>query len=434
MHIIGNKVTKEKIILRELTPKEGTEFSLKKLADTIKYDRYRIYNTNLFNEVTVTIEPIDESQVDLRIIVDERWYIWPIPVFKLADRNFNDWWVNRNRDFQRVNFGLRFTQFNFRGRAERLRLTAQTGFEDRYILEYRIPYIDQKQRNGLIPEIFYITTKNLGFETQDHLRNFVMSEEEMRNSVGVSAIHTYRKRFYDYHFTGLGFFRTNVADTVAILNPNYLGDGRTQQTFMTATYGYQNDTRDNVNFPMGGHNFVASISKVGLGFGDVDYWSLSARGAKFSKLGRGFSQGTAVYAHWTSDPDRPLLNYWGLGFESNENVRGYELDLIEGRAYLMTKHTTRKLLWKHNANIKRVMPLKQFQKFPVAFYGKVFLDGAYVWRFENNDGNERLTNKFIHGIGFGLDMLTMYDILLRFEYSTNTDKEGQFFINFLSEF
>lgn len=434
IHILGNKITKERIILREMTPRSGMQFSLNDLADTLSYDRTRIYNTNLFNEVEVSIQDLGDGQVDLRVQVEERWYIYPIPLFKLADRNFNDWWVNRNHSFQRVNYGLRYTQYNFRGRAERLRLTAQTGFEDRYVLEYRIPYIDQEQQHGLIPEVFYFSAKNLGFESRDHLRTFIMSEEEMRNSLGVSVIHTYRKRFYDYHFTGLGFYTTNIADTIATLNPNYLGDGQTEQTFFTATYGYQNDNRDNVNYPKKGHNFVVAVSKLGLGLGDVDYWSANVKAARFWDLGSNFSQGSAVFGYWSSDPARPFLNYWGLGFEPTLYVRGYELDLIEGRAYAMTKNSTKKLLWKHKADISGIMPMKQFQSFPIALYGKLFFDGAYVWAFEDNGDNTRLTEKFIYGLGTGLDIVTTHDVVIRLEFSTNADKENQFFINFAADF
>ncbi len=436
IHIIGNKITKERIIFREMTPVVGDSYQLKALSDTLKFDKIRIYNTNLFNSVKLTIQEIDASQVDLLVQVEERWYIYPMPVFKLADRNFNDWWVNRDRDFQRVNFGLRYTQWNFRGRAERLRVTAQTGFEDRYILEYRIPYIDKKQQHGITPEIFYFTSKNLGFETQDHLRNFIMAEEQMRNSLGISAIHTYRKRYYDYHFTGAGFYTTHIADTIAILNPNYLGDGRTRQQYMTATYGYQNDRRDNVNYPNKGHNVVFSVSKNGLGIFDdgVDYWSASMKASKFWNLGKGFSHGSSLWGYWSSDPARAFINYWGLGFQPQVNVRGYELDLIEGRSYLMTKNSLKKFLWKRTANLQKVMPLKPFQKFPIALYGKFFFDGAYVWSFENHENNERLTEKFIYGIGTGLDILTTHDVLLRLEYSINEEKERQFFINFMTEF
>jgi len=433
IHIVGNEKTKENIITRELSVSVGNAYKLKNLKDTLQLVKNRIYNTNLFNVVEVNIQELDSARADILIRVEERWYIYPIPLFKLADRNFNDWWVNRDHDFQRVNFGIVYSQFNVRGRAERLRLTAQTGFEDRFIFNYRIPYIDKKQHHGLMPEVFLIQSKNLGYESVDHLRTFILAESEMRQSVGVSMFHTYRKRFYDYHFTGLGMYNTQIADTIAFLNPNYLGDGRTHQRFMTATYGYQFDTRNNINYPFTGTNFIASMTKTGLGEGNLDYVSANVRLAKYWDLKRGFYTGHSVQGYWSSDASRPFLNYYGLGFEPQVYVRGYELDLIEGSSFLLTKNSTRKLLWKSKANLGKGMPIKQFRTIPIAFYGKVFFDGGYVWSFENNEANTRLTDKFIYGTGVGIDMVTIHDLVIRFEYSRNWDGETQFFLNFMTD-
>lgn len=434
IHIIGNEKTKEHIIKRELKVEIGESYQLKELADTLQFDRNRIYNTNLFDEVQVELQEVGDGNADLLITVGERWYFYPIPLFKLADRSFNDWWYNQNHSFQRVNYGIRATHWNMRGRNERFRVELQSGFEDKVIVNYRMPYIDKNLHHGLMPEVFYFTSKNLGYTTTDHLRQFVLAEEQMRRSVGVSVIHTYRKRFYDYHFTGVGFYDTHINDSIVALNPNYLGDGRDRQRFFTATYGYQNDTRNNINYPLKGHNVFGAISKAGLGLGDVDYWSVTARGAKYFDLGKNFYQASYVHGYWSTNDDRAFLNYYGLGFEKQYLVRGYELDLIEGRSFILTKNSTRKLLFKTKKDISKIMPLKQFQTFPLTLYGKVFFDGGYVQPFKNNEGNDRLSNKFIYSIGTGLDIVTVYDVVIRLEYSQNAEQETQFFLNFLAEF
>ena len=435
IHITGNNKTIDRIITREIEVQPGMSYSLKRVVDSLEYDRYRIYNTNLFNEVEVSLAEIPGDSADILVDVEERWYFYPVPLFRPADRSFVDWWYNQNGDLSRVNYGLRLTQWNFRGRAERLRIEAQTGFEDRLSLNYKIPYIDRKQRHGLIPEIFYFTSKNLGYATEDHLRQFIMADEQMRRSVGVSVIHTYRKKFYEYHFTSLGFFNTHINDTIAFLNPNYLGDGRTRQLFMTASYGYGFDTRDNINFPLSGHTLFGSVSKSGLGiFKDVDFWSSSLAGSKFWNLGKGFYQGSYLQGYWSTDGDRALLNFYGLGFEPQILARGYDRDLIEGRAFLLSKNSTRFRLWQRKYDISRVMPLQQFQTFPIAIYGKLFYDAAYVWGFEGYENNDRLTNKAIYGIGAGLDIVSMYDFVIRLEYSTNRAGQQQFFVNFGADF
>ena len=80
-------------------------------------------------------------------------------IFQLADRNFNEWWENYNHDLSRVIYGLKLYQYNMRGRNETLTLTAQFGFIQRYELMYRIPYLDKRQKQGLIFQTDYIDAK-----------------------------------------------------------------------------------------------------------------------------------------------------------------------------------------------------------------------------------------------------------------------------------
>ena len=83
---------------------------------------------------------------------------------------------------ERVNYGLRLYQFNMRGRNETLRLTAQFGFQRRFELSYRFPYIDKKQKHGLILDVDFTETKNLAFQTVDHRLEFLKSEDILRTT------------------------------------------------------------------------------------------------------------------------------------------------------------------------------------------------------------------------------------------------------------
>ncbi len=433
IHIVGNKKTHEKIITRELSIEKGGTYQLKNLVDSLVYDRNRIYNTNLFNEVELSIQELGDGEADLLISLEERWYFYPLPIFNLSDRNFNVWWKTHNHDFNRVKYGIKLTQFNFRGRNERLRFTFQSGYEQRFLFNYRIPYIDKKQQHGLTPEVIRTTNNNLSYKTVDHQREFQEGDVQLRVATGVSLIHSYRKNFYDYHFLGFSFISTHIADTIATLNPNYFGNGRTRQKFASLGYGYQYDQRDNVNYPLNGAKFFIYLSKSGLGiYDDVSFWTLQCTGVKYWSIGNDFFLGNSISGYWSTG-GQPFFNYSGLGFERQMYVRGYELDLIEGKSFLLSRNSFRKLLWKHKSDISKVMPLEQFHTLPFAFYGKVFFDGGYVKSFEGYQNNERLTDKFIHGMGLGIDVVTAYDLVIRFEYSTNSDRENQFFLNFMAD-
>ncbi len=105
--ITGNSKTKDYIILRELPFVKGDSLEAKQLAPAIIQAKQLLMNTQLF--VDVQIDTLaNDGQWQIRIQVKERWYLLPLPYFRLVDRNFNQWWVDQNRSLDRVNYGMKF--------------------------------------------------------------------------------------------------------------------------------------------------------------------------------------------------------------------------------------------------------------------------------------------------------------------------------------
>ena len=145
----GNKVTKERIIQRELLFKEKDTIPVEELQNTLQQSRKNLINTSLFNFVTLDSIPVEgtTNQIDINIEFVERWYIWPVPILEFADRNFNEWL--KKKDWSRLNYGLFLTWNNFRGRREKLILFTRFGYDQKYELAYVIPYINRKQTWGM---------------------------------------------------------------------------------------------------------------------------------------------------------------------------------------------------------------------------------------------------------------------------------------------
>src|SRR5690606_3278482 len=101
----GNKQTKRRIILREISVREGMEVASDSLQQLSDLNWKRLFNLTLFGDIVITIDTVSESVVDWNIKVKEQWYIWPELSFKLADRNFNVWWKEQNHDIRRANLG-----------------------------------------------------------------------------------------------------------------------------------------------------------------------------------------------------------------------------------------------------------------------------------------------------------------------------------------
>ena len=87
----GNVKTKSNIIFRELPYAIGSNIPTDSLSILNTIAQQQLYNTSLFNDVTVSTEFIDSGHIDIRIKVSERWYFFPLPYFRWVDRNFNEW-------------------------------------------------------------------------------------------------------------------------------------------------------------------------------------------------------------------------------------------------------------------------------------------------------------------------------------------------------
>ena len=426
----GNRKTKPQYIKRELSFEEGGQYARYQLDSMFVWDRNRIYNTNLFNEVEITLSDVQDGRADVKVQMDERWYFYPVPIFKLVDRNFNDWWSNRNRDLSRVNYGLKLTQYNFRGRGELLRTSGQFGFTRRVNFSYRLPYIEKTQRHGLNLDFSYLETKNLAYNTENNVRSFLEGEELLRKVYRSRVTWSYRHSFYAFHYLSLGHISTNIADTIAALNPNYLGDGATNQKSLNLGYSFFWDKRNNRNYPTDGEVYSFGFRKYGMGlYDDINFWSGEFRISKYIALKKDWYFAGNLIALLSLPEERDYFNYFAMGFQQNV-IRGYDLSIVEGSAYYIQKNEIKKKLFSNKYNLKGFMPVRQFQMFPVTLFGKVFFDHGYAKGFPGHAGSARLDDQYLYSIGLGLDLMIIYDGVFRFEFSRNSQNETNFFINF----
>lgn len=431
--IIGNRRTKEPIILRELSVKKGQLLYYPDLLDHLKKDENKIFNTRLFNKVEVTTIDLSPDQVDIVIRVDERWYTFPIPVFKLIDRNFNDWWTNRNRDLSRINYGLKFYQFNVRGRNEKLKLLAQFGFTRMYGLTYTLPYLDRSQQHGLQVNVDYGEDKNLAIGTFDHKQEFYSSDQILKRKIGAQVKYTHRGKFYNYHDVSLGFERIQIHDSIAILNPQYMLNNDTEQKMFLLGYQFTQDKRDITAYPLKGYRVTAGIEKRGLGiYNDLDIFTFNASYSRYEDIGKGFYASNYTYGYYSSPKNQSYNQYRGLGY-GNKFVKGYELYLIEGSSYFLNKTTFKKRIISGSFELKR-LPLRQFKTFPFSVYIKTYFDTGYVNNFDNYEQSSELAGEWIYGTGVGLDFVTFYDFVIRLEYSINKQNETGLFFHFKKGF
>ncbi|MCG8320126.1 MAG: BamA/TamA family outer membrane protein [Cytophagales bacterium] len=432
--IIGNKKTRESIILREIGVQVGDVVLRSDLEKILENNKNNIVNTQLFLTVDLQIVDIAFHQVEILVKVSERWYLFPVPVFKLEARNFNDWWTNWDRDFDRVSYGMKLYQYNLRGRNERLKLEAQFGFTRRFELDYRIPYIDKSQQNGLILRVGYDENNDVNYITEDHVQQFADFGKRGRENIYGSVTFSHRPSFYSFHYFSLFYQNARVADSVAQLNPNYFLNGRTQQQYFQFRYRYRKEARDMIAYPLKGYVFNFTADKLGLGiYDDINQLEINADYNKFFDLGKDYFLSSRVSGNVSFPRRQPYVNSRALGFRPNF-IRGYELNVIEGQSFFLHKLAFKKRILNTSARLDKFIKKDEFNNIPIAIYLKTYFDGGIVNSHIDERENSRLVNRYIFGTGVGLDVVTYYDFVMRLEYSVNSEGVGGFFLNFRSVF
>jgi hypothetical protein len=95
IRISGNKRTKSFIVLREVPFRKGDQLAEDDLNKQLILTRQQLMNTTLFVDVNVYVALRKAGELVINIDLKERWYFFPLPYFRLIDRNFNQWWVEQ---------------------------------------------------------------------------------------------------------------------------------------------------------------------------------------------------------------------------------------------------------------------------------------------------------------------------------------------------
>ncbi|CAL1520809.1 POTRA domain-containing protein [Chitinophaga sp. MM2321] len=413
--ITGNKRTRTSIILREISTVPGDTIYLKNLAETLEERRKQLLNTSLFLNVTANVKGWEGNTADLVFEVWERWYTFAFPVFKLADRNFNQWWVEKRRSLDRINLGVKGSQENLTGRNDALSAALQFGYTQRLALQYDLPYIDKRFRHGLGFLFSYSRNREVNDSTSENKQQFFRKDDFLRQVYTVGLRYSYRKAINTRHQVFLNYNYEKVADSVAIINPNYLGKGRTSVRYMDLIYRVSYIKADSWVYPLKGISIMAEASKRGIPpFDDIDDIRFRLNMAKFWQLRPKTYAALGIRSQVKFSADQPYVNQQALGY-GDDYLRGLEYYVVDGTSFAILKSTLRQELLSFKVKLP-VVP-KKFNTVPVRILAKVFGDAGYA--HTKFPGNGFLNNRMLYTGGIGLDIVSFYDTCLRIEYSVN---------------
>lgn len=432
IQLVGNKITKDHIILREISFSMGDTLANESFFSQVEQSRKNLLNTSLFNFVKVDLALGNPDEAYLIIHLQERWYTFPLPIFEIDDNNFNTWW--EEKDFSRLNYGFTIIRHNFRGRKEKLSATAQFGFTERLKLDYNIPYINRNQKAGLNIDFSYNRRDQISYLSENNKRLQYKSEtgDAIRN-YAAGLTYQYRRKIFNTHRLGLEYDFNEIKDTIRQLNENYLGNNDLENQFFSLYYSFTHDRRDSKNYPLSGTYFNASVRKYGLGILDspIDLTNFQLQIKKYWALSDRLYYANSFRGVWAANNNQPYLLQNGLGYSQSFTLRSYEYYVIDGQNIGLAKIQLRYQVVKPNHAQINLLPWERFNRFHYALYAGIFSDAAYVQDNTGFPAND-LANEIQFGYGVGLDFVTYYDLVLRTEFSFNKFGESGLFLHFVA--
>lgn len=437
LQVSGTKKTKVYIVYREIQFKKGDSIRLTDLYKELEQARVQVYNTTLFNEVRFDVKALDSASVDVQVQVTERWYLYPVPQFKWIDRNFNEWYKTYKASLSRVDYGIKFVHYNLSGRRDQLRIYLINGYTRNVSFSYTAPYSNKQLTEGFTVGGGYLQKRELPISVgyNDSLSFYPVDSatrakaDFVYKSWFANAAYTIRRGFFKKHIFSASYTHIKIADSVVIdprYNPNYFKDPVNSKGIVDLNYTLQYNNVNNGTYPLTGKSYSVSIWKRGLGFtGGINMLQLEAGFTKYYNLGKNWYSSIQLNGKIKLPFDQAYINQRGLGY-GEVYLRGLEYNVIDGVATALVKSTIKKKLIAFDIPF-RLFP-KIFTKIPVALFAKSYADVGYAYTKKKYD--TYLSNRLLYTGGFGIDILTLYDINLRFEYSFNQlGKNGLFLHN-----
>lgn len=444
--ITGNEKTKDFFIIRELDFKIGDTLSTilskrksnEKLKRTtledsseivlrMRYSRENIINTKLFLTVNLGIEQINGKEYRLVIDVTERHYWWLFPVVKLNAPNFNEWL--RDVDLSDISMGLFFSENNLFGISHQTSIVGYVGKSYAAAWGYKIPWIGHGKKTGLLFAAAYQNLYTAEYGSLENKRQMIYDYNAIQN-LKVGAAFTFRPGLYHYGTIKLNGEWVQISDSLYSLDTTFLAQDDKQNVSLSVYVDYAYDSRNSKSYPLKGNYLKVFLNKRGMGLisKDVDYFSYGIDFRFFQKLSEKWYVAEMFKLENSSGENRPY--YYQLNLTGKKDfIRGYDLYTLKGdEMYYFRSNLKYELVKPRKKKVKKGNEDNKFKALQYAFYLNVFADAGYVTNkfTENNPYN----NKMLFSWGLGIDFVTYYDMVLRFEYAFTSIGTNGFFIGF----
>jgi outer membrane protein assembly factor BamA len=446
VEITGNKLTKPRIIERELDFKigdslatfqkgKGGNFSDRnfypgdssELRLRMNYSRENLINTKLFLNVNLSLQKIIDNPYTLLIDVTERHYWWLFPVAKLNAPNFNEWL--RAPNWSDVSMGIFFSHNNLFGLSHQTSLIAYFGKSWAIALGYKIPWIGTGEKIGLTMTAGYSNLYTVEYASVENKRQMIYAPNSSQD-VKLAAKLSLRPGLYHYGTVKLTGEYIMISDSMYSLDTNYLAGFKKSNTSLSLYADYYYDSRNSHSYPLKGNMMRVFVNKVGLGLvsKDVNLFYYGVDFHFYQTIGRKWYVAEMVKAENSAGENAPY--YYQLNMTQGKDfIRGFDLYTLKGdQMYYCRNNIKYELVKPSLRKVKEGQEKNKFKALQYAFYLNAFADAGYsVNKFTDDNP---YNNKWLFSWGVGIDFVTYYDLVIRFEYAFTSIWTNGFYFGF----
>ena len=348
INIVGNEMTRDFIIRREIVSRAGQPFH----PENLEQDKNRLLNLGIFSEIEITADTVENS-VRMLIFVRERFRLLPFPLMQYTEMDG-------------FSYGGGVYHRNFTGRNQTVAFYALFGGNTDIYLTFYDPWIIGERVS------FSVETAQL---VRDHpFENFRQKEQFFTAELGKTWNYTFTCRIK----TG---YRQVESDTIGITRSEAYTD---YLPFLKLTWIY--DTRDVWVNSRSGVWAGGKLAQYGIPGKKPDFREITATITRYFPLRIGRTIGVMTSFGIRDGLIPPYERYY---FGGAQSVRGLEPDYRRGSRILISgveyryDIITRKAIW---------------ENFDFGLGGVLFFDNGSVW----NSGESLHDRRFDSGFGAGL--------------------------------
>ena len=439
IEIVGNKKTKAKTILCELEFETGDTMSVSRLQQLIAKSTTNLKKTSIFNYVTITYTTDGDSlgtglqNVDVNINVEECWYTWPMFDISPHNGNLNEWFAHPDLDLIDYHIGVK--RYNFRGRRESISILFKRGFNNITQFGYENIAIDRKRKHMLSLFASVQKQNNVMINTKDDKALYCDFDGQKKafDSYEYAFYYKYRPSIDMTNIFTIGYMSAHIRDSVMIVNPEFLGDGRTNLSGVILSYTFRLDKRNSSYYPLKGSLLNATIKKYGIFDNSLDVSSIILDARKYFQIASRQYVAAQFYTS-VSNNDIPFHMMEAIGYKPNI-VPGYEHNMIKGSSLGYIKTSYKFELIRPRIFQIKWLPFKKFNKIHYAVYINAFANAGYTTA-KNDDAiyNNTMSDTLLGAGGIGVDFVTYYDRVFSIFVTRNIQKGTYVGVGFKSSF